>query len=173
MGVVEALKTVLFKKYATFSGRASRSEYWWFMLFNAVINLILLAIKKVCIFIYSLDPMEYLSVFSIVGLSVSFILLLPRISVTVRRLHDINASTWWCLMLVFSFIISLMHLAALNLSLAAVVLSGYLSTIINIEIFSNLISFVLMLFLIKKGTKGPNRFGSDPLYEKIDATVFS
>ena len=40
MSFTESVKTVLFQKYATFKGRASRSEYWWFTLFYALLGLI-------------------------------------------------------------------------------------------------------------------------------------
>ncbi|MGO7697057.1 DUF805 domain-containing protein, partial [Rhizobium leguminosarum] len=41
MGFTEAVRTVLTQKYATFSGRASRSEYWWFVLFYTLVVLAL------------------------------------------------------------------------------------------------------------------------------------
>ena len=70
------------KKYAVFSGRASRKEYWLFLLWNVPIVLVLLLISE------SLGWLYYLGVF------------LPSIALTVRRLHDTNRSAWW-LLLVF------------------------------------------------------------------------
>ena len=67
MGFGESIKTC-FNKYATFSGRASRSEFWWFQL------------------------AFFLSCFTIIG---GLILLLPNMAVTVRRLHDVGKSGWW------------------------------------------------------------------------------
>jgi len=66
-----------FKKYAEFTGRASRSEYWWWMLFVILAPFIL-------------------SMFSdIVGGLFSLAVLLPSLAVAARRLHDIDRSGWW------------------------------------------------------------------------------
>jgi uncharacterized membrane protein YhaH (DUF805 family) len=71
------------KKYAVFSGRASRSEFWFFQLFN-VIALIVLAIVDSVVGTRGILEGLY-------GLAV----LLPSLSVIVRRLHDIGRSGWW------------------------------------------------------------------------------
>ena len=60
------------KKYATFTGRASRSEYWYFVLFELILSLI-----------------------PIVGTIAAFVLLIPHLAVLVRRLHDVGRSGWW------------------------------------------------------------------------------
>ena len=79
MSFPEAVQTVLTKKYADFSGRARRSEFWWFALFNAIGSPIL-------------------------GLIVSLALLLPGLAVAARRLHDTGRSGWW-LLLIFVIVI--------------------------------------------------------------------
>ena len=66
-----------FRKYADFSGRASRPEYWWFVLFVLIANLALSAISTVLGFIFVLAT------------------LLPSIAAATRRLHDTNRSGWW------------------------------------------------------------------------------
>lgn len=77
MGFFEAVKTC-FQKYAVFSGRARRSEFWYFMLFIAIINLILGFVGN-----------DWGSnIFSLA-------ILLPSIAVTCRRLHDTGRSGWW------------------------------------------------------------------------------
>lgn len=76
-----------FSKYATFSGRASRSEYWYFYLFTILIS-----------FFGSLISSEIAS--GLVGL-ISLFFLLPSFAVFVRRLHDIGKSGWnWLLCLI-------------------------------------------------------------------------
>jgi uncharacterized membrane protein YhaH (DUF805 family) len=80
MNYFTAIKTCL-TKYATFNGRASRSEYWWFILFNAIVQTLAAAISQ--------------DIFAIVGLA----LLLPVLAVTVRRLHDLDHSGWWYLII--------------------------------------------------------------------------
>ncbi|WP_251423655.1 DUF805 domain-containing protein [Veillonella agrestimuris] len=70
-------------KFATFSGRASRKEYWSFVLFS-IIFAIVAALLDV-----AFETNE------IISNLVSVIFIVPSISVTVRRLHDVNKSGWW------------------------------------------------------------------------------
>jgi len=73
------------KKYAVFNGRARRKEYWFFVLFNSIINIVLSGID---------------SVTTGMGLSVglyTLAVLLPSIAVFVRRLHDTDRRGWWIL----------------------------------------------------------------------------
>ena len=94
MGFQEAVRTCL-QKYATFSGRAPRSEYWWFVLFCILVG-IAAAIISMLLFGYS--PTDPDSV-DWVGLLCSLALLLPSLAVGVRRLHDIDRSGWWMLLI--------------------------------------------------------------------------
>ncbi len=77
-------------KYATFSGRASRSEYWLYTL----VQLIVLGIALTLDIVTGLGVLYPL---------VSIALLLPSLAVSVRRLHDAGHSGWW-LLLIFTFI---------------------------------------------------------------------
>ena len=83
MGMPDAVRSVL-NKYADFSGRARRSEYWWFALFNVVLSLVG-AIIDLAIGL----PLVQL----VIGLG----LLIPSLAVGVRRLHDTGRSGWWLL----------------------------------------------------------------------------
>ena len=80
-----------FKKYADFSGRASRSEFWWFELF-LWIAMIVAAIIDTMMLGYSFE--DYGPIY-IIYCVVTF---LPAIAVGARRLHDINRSGWWQLL---------------------------------------------------------------------------
>lgn len=71
------------KKYAVFSGRATRSEYWYFILFSIIIGT---AINLLGIFGINANVIG-----NIYGLAV----LIPTIAVFVRRLHDTNHTGWW------------------------------------------------------------------------------
>ena len=79
------------KKYAQFEGRSQRSEYWFFALFY-----ILFAIAATLIDVVtgSYDPQTG---FGIVSVLLAIGLLIPSLSVSVRRLHDTNRSGWWLL----------------------------------------------------------------------------
>ena len=83
MSFGEAISTC-FKKYATFSGRASRSEYWWFWLFNFIVSCVAIGIDQ---------AMGAEVVSTIISLG----LLLPNLGVAIRRYHDSNHSGWWLL----------------------------------------------------------------------------
>ncbi|MDH5182393.1 MAG: DUF805 domain-containing protein [Gammaproteobacteria bacterium] len=81
------------KKYAVFAGRASRSEYWFFTLFNLIIAIVLGFVDGAAGLISAESGMGVLG--SIYMLAV----LLPGIAVTVRRLHDTGRSGWWLLLI--------------------------------------------------------------------------
>ena len=77
-----------FNKYADFSGRALRSEFWWFVLFS-FLGGIITTIIDIMILGYSIES------YGPTNIIFSVVLILPSISVTARRLHDINKSGWW------------------------------------------------------------------------------
>lgn len=74
------------KKYATFSGRSRRSEYWQFFLVYVVI---LVAASVIDAMLMSDEGTSMLTILVVFGL------LLPSVAVTVRRFHDIGKSGWW------------------------------------------------------------------------------
>ncbi len=76
------------KKYAVFSGRATRSEYWYFILFNAIIVLIL----------SFLDGSLLGDSAGIVSGIYSLAIFIPSLSVSARRLHDTGRSGWMLLL---------------------------------------------------------------------------
>ena len=78
------------KKYAVFSGRSRRKEYWYFVLFNLIVSLVLSAIDAL-LGTFSSSNVGLLG--GIYGLAV----LIPSIAVSVRRLHDIDRTGWWVL----------------------------------------------------------------------------
>ncbi len=78
VGFVDAVK-ICMSKYVDFSGRASRSEFWWFFLFTIILSVLTGWIKYV-------------------GPLVSLAILLPSIAVGVRRLHDTDRAGWWYLL---------------------------------------------------------------------------
>lgn len=85
MDITQAAKTVLLEKYARFSGRAIRSEYWWFVLFSIIVSIVLTIVDSV-LGIQILSPIWSLAV------------LIPSIAVGVRRLHDLDKSGWFLLL---------------------------------------------------------------------------
>ena len=78
----------VFRNYATFSGRASRAEYWWWVLFYILVSILLAAIDVVAFGSHAEGPFS-----GVWGL----VTLLPALAVSVRRLHDIGRTGWWML----------------------------------------------------------------------------
>lgn len=96
MTFTESVKTC-FSKYADFTGRASRSEFWWFYLFQAIITLPLCLLSN--IITYMSDYTEAISplliIVAILMIVVGLGLLLPSLAVAWRRLHDTGKSGAW------------------------------------------------------------------------------
>jgi uncharacterized membrane protein YhaH (DUF805 family) len=79
------------RQYAVFSGRARRSEYWWFLLFTVLVSLGTTVIDAV---VFGTRP----QVKGPTTVVVTLVLLLPILAVSVRRLHDVNRSGWFLLL---------------------------------------------------------------------------
>lgn len=79
--------TVL-KKYAVFSGRARRKEYWMFFLFNMIFAIVAIILDNVLG--TAIEGMGYGLFYILYGLAV----LIPGLAVSVRRLHDVGKSGW-------------------------------------------------------------------------------
>ena len=91
-----------FRKYATFSGRARRKEYWCFVLINNLVCSIIMGIAAVCAANLSRaghcgqrDMEAFLAIGIIVCAVYGLVMMLPTLSVTVRRLHDTGRSGWF------------------------------------------------------------------------------
>jgi uncharacterized membrane protein YhaH (DUF805 family) len=80
------------KKYAVFQGRARRSEYWYFVLFDFIFALILAVIG-----VYMQSELIY----NLYALAV----LVPSIAVAVRRMHDVDKSGWFILIPIYNLIL--------------------------------------------------------------------
>tara|TARA_B100001741_G_C16286093_1_gene474573 strand:+ start:124 stop:495 length:372 start_codon:yes stop_codon:yes gene_type:complete len=89
MDIQQSIKTC-FKKFATFDGRASRSEYWWFQFFYILVVIVAVILDGVLVG----GNLETAGALEIVS---QLLLLLPALAVTARRLHDVDRSGWWML----------------------------------------------------------------------------
>lgn len=78
-----------FKKYATFSGRASRSEFWWAFLFVGVVGAVIGALSALNGAVGAVGV--------VAGWIWGLLTLIPNLSIAIRRLHDTNKSGWWVL----------------------------------------------------------------------------
>lgn len=79
------------QKYAVFSGRARRKEYWMFFLFNLIISIMLAVVDKMTgSFVEDVGMGIFEGIYSLA-------IIVPSIAVSVRRLHDTDRSGWWLL----------------------------------------------------------------------------
>jgi uncharacterized membrane protein YhaH (DUF805 family) len=85
MQLVEAWKTVVLGNYTNFSGRARRSELWWYVLANVIIFAVLNVLTNIT------------ELFGLVASLYWLAVLVPGIAVGVRRLHDIGKKGLWML----------------------------------------------------------------------------
>lgn len=81
------------KQYADFSGRARRSEYWYFALFNVLIS-------------FGIGIIAALLNFPLLGTLYSLAVLIPGIAVAVRRMHDVGKSGWFILIPIYNIILA-------------------------------------------------------------------
>lgn len=140
------------KKYAVFKGRASRKEYWMFVLFNVVISVI----ASILDVIFGTDSVS-LKAGSDIGLinSVySLAVFIPSLAVAARRLHDTNRSAKW--MLAFLVPVVMIPFMKVNINVVYV-----------IPVLFGIIMFIYLFFLTQDSTPGDNKYGPNPK-EKVD-----
>ncbi|HEX6741470.1 MAG TPA: DUF805 domain-containing protein [Sphingomicrobium sp.] len=156
------------KKYAVFSGRAPRAEYWWFYLATFVINIPLSIADEA---IASWSPLS--SLFSLA-------IFVPSLAVTTRRLHDTNRSGWWQLIFlvpIFAIVasaIAILGTSALLDGTEPSIPSGSAVIVMVIALVAVLVGAITMLvFMVSAGTEGPNDYGEDPYGPDGLAEVFA
>jgi len=144
------------KKYADFSGRAQRAEFWWFGLLIVVLVVVAMIIENIA----GLDKM-FLT-YGPLTLAVLMATLVPSLAVQTRRLHDTNRPGWW---LVAFYVLYGIYMFLTFGSLEAIA-AGDMSSVASVglaAIAMLIFSIVLIVFYVRKGTQGDNRYGPDPL----------
>ena len=94
MSFIDSVKICFYKFFNT-NGRAKRSEYWYFYLFIVIVNIIT-SVLEALIFWDS-----YLLEYGPISNTISLILLIPLVNACTRRLHDVNRSGWWQLLIFY------------------------------------------------------------------------
>lgn len=180
----EAVLTAL-RKYSDFSGRASRAEYWWWVLALCIGSSITGALDRT---ILSVSEDGTYSPFWWIFILVAF---LPSLAVTARRLHDLGRSGWW--QVAWEALIGLGWIPFLGGAVVGLIggigaLIGGIPDLVETwnfaEYFGNLLESLIgpvvvglvisallylgtviwwLVWMTKRGTAGPNRFGADPL----------
>jgi uncharacterized membrane protein YhaH (DUF805 family) len=159
------------KKYAVFKGRASRREYWMFILFYfifSVVAQILDAIFKTNRLISYNLPIYVLRIGNSQGLLTllySLILLIPSVAVTVRRLHDIGKSGWWALVfaLISGIPIILASILIGSIEYKGGTISRGINLLITLAMLISLASVVwFIVWLALPGDPNENAYGPVP-----------
>ena len=134
-------------KYADFSGRAPRAEYWWFYLLYVVIYTVASIIGSLIGLTTILRGLVVLALF------------VPLLAAGVRRLHDSDRSGWWMLGPLIPLTIGLVLAGP-------AVMSGGMGAALGVAglfmVAGAIVGVVIFVFLVLPGTTGANRFGGDP-----------
>ncbi len=80
-----------FKNYAVFSGRATRSAFWWFYLFTVIVGIAISVIEN------AMGSSGLAGGLGIISIIWTLAVILPIVGLTIRRLHDTDQSGWWWL----------------------------------------------------------------------------
>jgi uncharacterized membrane protein YhaH (DUF805 family) len=136
-----------FRKYAVFSGRASRSEFWFFYLFSSLAAFVLGFVCEFVGTIFGVNPNAAASPADLYVLAA----LLPTWAVLVRRLHDIGATGWW----------AVVPFAAYLVWLAVLLLTGF-GWSFYLVLVPVILLISLLIALATDSQPGPNRFGPNP-----------
>jgi uncharacterized membrane protein YhaH (DUF805 family) len=153
------------RRYADFSGRSRRMEYWMFAVFQWLVwmalYLVMIALVGGGAMMAGFNPQNPAAGLAAMGGSMALVgivffvvwlgLLIPAISVGVRRMHDTNRSGWWIIAPLAGYVLILA---------SAVARSGVLAMLGSLATVGLAIAVLVFLFL--DGTPGPNRYGPDP-----------
>jgi uncharacterized membrane protein YhaH (DUF805 family) len=150
------------EKYADFTGRASRPEYWWYVLAVLVAYIVVGIVESILgihhMILYSYGPLSAL---------LWLATLVPSLAAGVRRLHDTNRSGWWILLPIIPYCLG-MVLGGAALMAGAASGGGGVGMMAGAGIAGlfMLVGFVcvlvLLFFMVQPGTRGDNQYGPDP-----------
>jgi uncharacterized membrane protein YhaH (DUF805 family) len=173
------------KRYAEFSGRSSRAEFWWFFLFLMVLYTVVWIVLFSFIGITAASvnaqssatpALAMFGAFGVLGIVMILFwlaLLIPSIAVQVRRLHDTNRSGWWLggfyLLYLAYIVVAFGSMFAMRVPSdgSPPNMAGFAAVGIIAMLFF-VYSIVLLVFFCLPGTKGPNRFGDDPYGANVE-----
>ena len=161
----EAVK-ICFKKYFDFTGRARRSEYWWFVLFICLVRMVCSFIDGILIFAVDMKFMDAAS---------CVLLFIPSMAVVFRRLHDIGRSGWWSgvsYILVAISILSVLFMAGFDFGVLMDnesmfrTLSGTQRMIALLPFIGGVVLCVIVfVFSLFDSERGENKYGPSPKYQ--------
>ncbi len=162
------------KRYADFSGRSRRKEYWSWVLFQFLLGLaywvLIFGSASAAVATGDLTAMfaaggAVLIISAVYGL-LALIFFIPGLAVSVRRLHDTNRSGWWILAPLTPYVLIIF------LAVGAVATAGpkpdqtTLASLglgnMGLVLIMVVMALLLFVFMLHEGTPGPNRYGPNP-----------
>ena len=156
------------KRYADFSGRSRRMEFWMWQLFQIIVYFVVIILVMMAGggAMMTGDPTALAAagggIVIIMGLYGLYALavLIPSIAVAVRRLHDTNRTGWWILAplipYVLMFAAGMMAMSSPDMA----GLAGIIAFVCMVAVLA--LAVTLLVFYVLEGTKGPNQYGPDP-----------
>jgi len=147
------------EKYADFTGRAPRAEFWWYFLAVIIASIVARIIDNI-LGMSLMGPYGPLSLILMLGL------LVPNIAVAIRRLHDTDRSGWWILLPVVPYCLAFVLGGAAMMGGAASGSAMGMGAGTGIAAIFLLIgaacALLLLVFYCLPGTPGDNRYGPNP-----------
>jgi uncharacterized membrane protein YhaH (DUF805 family) len=137
--------TLPLKRYAEFTGRSRRKEYWSYVLLLLVIGIVIGIVESLFGLTNMVGPYGPLS--ALLALA-TFV---PSLAVGIRRLHDTNRSGWWLLIGYGPMAVAVALLLAGNAQFGLILLG-----------LAGIGFIVLLVLMVLEGTRGPNQYGQDP-----------
>jgi uncharacterized membrane protein YhaH (DUF805 family) len=157
------------KRYAEFSGRSRRMEYWMWVLFQFLIGMAFWVVMMVVgggMMMSGGDPRTMMAAGGAVVIIMALFgllwlaFLIPGIAVAVRRLHDTERTGWWVLAPLCGYVVMGIGAALIAASPDSPGLGGIVALIGWLMTIGLAITLIVFMFL--EGTKGPNKYGPDP-----------
>ena len=147
------------EKYADFTGRASRPEFWWYVLAVIIASIVARIVDNIL-------GMNLVGMYGPVYLLLSLGLLVPNIAVTVRRLHDTNRTGWWILLPIGAACLMLFFGGGAMIGGAATGSATGMAAGAGLMMLFGLVALVadiaLIVFCCLPGTPGDNQYGPNP-----------
>lgn len=170
MTPVEWAKRPILEKYADFTGRAPRAEFWWYLLALVVAFIIVGILERIVgiahMFWYTWGPLTLLLRLGTI---------VPSLAVAVRRLHDTDRSGWWVLL---PLVPECLTIVMAITTAGAVAAGGGLGAAIGGASLTGLIGLValvgavvLVVFCAMPSQPGDNRYGPNPYGEGSGAPI--
>ena len=146
------------KKYADFSGRAPRAEFWWYSLAVCLLAVVAYIVENAL----SIGPVFWL--YGPLTLVIVVATFVPSLAVQFRRLHDTNRSALWLLALWVPYIPYLYSLVGMmgSVTSGATPDMGSAGIVMILGLVVLIAAIVLIVFFASAGTQGPNKYGDDP-----------